>query len=101
MKDLDKLFRCLEEYIDNCVDDDFFSFREKNFERDLFDEEIKNIFERNIFDELGETADKECCCAVFKTLCRTICLCREMEEMDVPEDIHDKLLKALDSELKE
>ncbi len=99
MKDLDKLFRCLEEYIDLRIDESFFSFRKDFFERDLFDEEIKNIFERNIFDELEETADKECCCAVFKTLCRTICFCREMEEMDVPEDIHEKLLKALDSEL--
>ncbi|MEA2082368.1 MAG: hypothetical protein U9O97_06475 [Elusimicrobiota bacterium] len=101
MKDCDDLFRCLEEYIDKYFEQDFIPFNNDLFNREMENEEIKNIFEPDFLDRMKETADAECCCAAFKTLCRTIFLCREMNEMDVPEDIHEKLLKTLASELED
>lgn len=101
MKDLDKLFRCLEEHIDSMIDRDFDSFSKELFDRDAFYEEIKELFGKGMFDEAAERPDDEYCEAVFKTLCRTICFCREMEEIEVPEDIHTKLLRALEEELED
>jgi len=101
MKDLDKLLRCMEEHVDIKIDSDFLSFGGTLFDRKAFYDEIRQLLEGEGFDEVMESPDEEYCAAVLRTLCRTICLCREMDEMEVPEDIHSKLLKAIEEELKD
>ena len=119
MMDLEKFYLRLSEYIDSRFDsevepssleipysadfgiEDMFAEFEDFFGRDIFDE-MEEFFNRDICAEMDEmVSDNDCCCTMYKTLCKTIELCHCMDEMDVPNQIHEKLFEVLEIEIED
>jgi len=98
MMDLEKFYLRLSEYIDRKFEeemegdfDDFFGFNE-----------MEDFFSADIFEEMEDMIQKDSCYnTLFNTLCKTIDLCHEIVEKEVPEDVHENLFRILDIEIED
>jgi hypothetical protein len=81
MMDQERLFIIISELLDD------------GFERDIFDE----LSELDaLMDSLFDDFDEECCRYYFNTLKKTVELCHQMEMVEVPEQLHYKVIKTIE-----
>ncbi|MFH1351978.1 MAG: hypothetical protein ABIH68_00185 [bacterium] len=104
MMDIEKFYLRLSEYIDRKFEEEMenaFAGFDNFFARDIFDG-MEDFFNADIFEEMDDMIRKDSCCStLFNTLCKTIDLCHEIDEMEVPEDVHENLFRILDIKIED
>ena len=98
--DFEEFLKRVSDYIDKEFEKDFF----EEFDRidEMIEEEFAEMekFERSMekeFEEMDKLIEQDTCClALFNTMKKTIQLCHELEEMEVPQDIHTELFRKLE-----
>ena len=67
----------------------------------LISEYIDSELEQDICYQIEEFICRDCDCkTLFDTFCETVHLCNEMEEEEVPEDVHVRLYQLLEISLE-
>jgi len=64
---------------------------------ELIDGELEHGLEAEILEHLGHC---ECCSPFIHTFKRTVTLCRSIETIDVPEEVHEEFWQVIRVEIR-